>query len=798
MNFTTPVGPHDEGSKIFNAFFQDADAGFLGVDERTPPQWLAQGYAAAARNKRFRMGRAQDRGGIVICRWGKGDGTVPFDEVYGAGLYGSPGGTNTIKWILIAADGGVWKTRPGNVATPVPLPAGIELEKSSFSQFVQCMNVMILLRGQGLPALAMSDIDIGFLPITQTAAGIAAGTTPIPHSQFGGYIGNRLALITGRDFLAVSDINDYTSYQAVTETFQINQGDSDRLVAFALFNGSQVVCLKENSVYLVNGVSGTNLAGASGPFQLTDEYGCTAPFSVAVRGTNVFWVCQHGVASATLTELNQTQAANQMLSDPLTKTWARVNQLYVGGACSTVWKSRLYVGVPLDDAQLVSYNPLPFTTGLNPYSDAQYVQFYTLTPGKTYYFQPNAINTDVYSVDPLLTNVDQYTQAAGPFVAQAGVIFVSGGRNEAGDWIYPARIYPVSNGNTGVMVYDFIANAWCGTDEGPGTCPVAWVRYTYNADELLLAVCADGFIRQWDVGSEQSARCEDEIYLRQAPGYMDILVSKLPVPGDVISLDGLTALTVTAAAVNTADTWGCQTLALAQQNLWSDGVFGMDPNLGAASWAFGSRSSVPSMPLAGGARFTLGPSAPVLTRNGQPFSGLGPYLFADIFQGWLIQSTPVQSSLTTRAYSCLDHDGKRFISLLALGATWHPRYSITTLVNGANQTTEYVADAVKDRTLYDVQDLAPYDLSNAHGDHAAAKRLDYSVCLDEGAAGGAAMNLDAGPVNPDLAQDTLERLAVDEKGLWMQVRFDNSSGTHEVRAMLMEVMKADRESGAHV
>ena len=174
MNLQTPSGQHDERSLVYNTFFQDIDSGFLGVDERTPVFNLPSGVVASAKNKRFRNGRATDRAGIALCRWLKGDGTTPFNEIYGGVIYSDP--TGLVEWILIAADGGVWKTRPGNVATRVPLPPGILLTAESFAQFVQCMNVVVLLRGPNYAPLALANLDAGFQQILQTPAGIAANT----------------------------------------------------------------------------------------------------------------------------------------------------------------------------------------------------------------------------------------------------------------------------------------------------------------------------------------------------------------------------------------------------------------------------------------------------------------------------------------------------------------------------------------------------------------------------------------------------------------------------------------------
>lgn len=690
MNFQKPIGPHDERSLLFNSYFQQADPGFTGVDERTPPQLLPPGYCASAKNKRFRAGRATDRGGIAICRWMKGDGTVPFTEVYCWANYSSPGAGNTAKWIIIAADGGIWKTRPNTVATPVPLPQGIVLTNATAIQFVQGMNVLILMRGPDNEELSMPDIDTGFQTIAQTQAGIDAGTTPIPPSSFGAYVLNRVVVVTGRDFIAASDIGDYTSYQEVTETFQINQGDADSLVAFAVFNQNQLVCLKSNSVYLVQGLSG-NLDNATGPFFLTDEYGCVAPRSVVTRGTNVYWLSQAGIATVQLTELNQTQATTEMLTDQIPITFARINNLFVGNACAEIWNNRLYMAVALDD----------------------------------------------------------------------------------------------STTNNGVLVFDFLNQAWCGSDEAAGVISVVqFLRFTWNGTEQLLALCADGYIRQWEVGFE------DEIVQPIAAPYFDMLINTAPPIGTTLQLGSGVLVTAVNNPVDTGTQWGCDNDTDAEANF----IAGFLSN----GWLTGS--AITASAIEGGIRFQNVSAGNIKVNGASATGNIGFAWIDDFTQASLITVTPVQSQMITRAFNCLDIDQKRFLSLLTICATWNPSYTITTAVNGANQTTAYVTNVTKDPTQYDNFGTAPYDLSNVNGDASAAKRLDYSVCADDLGVFGAAINLDAGDgtgVNLDQTQDTIERLTVDEKGFWQQLQFNNATGTHEVKLLLMEAIPADRDDGSH-
>jgi len=352
-------------------------------------------------------------------------------------------------------------------------------------------------------------------------------------------------------------------------------------------------------------------------------------------------------------------------------------------------------------------------------------------------------------------------------------------------------------------------------------CPVQFLKYMINGQEALLALCADGWIRQWEPGSINGLpQCfEDEINAI-APNYVDFVWNNLPVAGTTIRFGtgGLSkTITAVAANQNTATTWGIGSPpnpVTAFNNLRSDGSYGFAPSLGAGAWGMGQWTPAQ---IDQGFRVTSTPGQTTCPfwLNGVEASGNLGWCYIDSFgltpsgkgQASCPQTTPVQSQFTSRAFSCLDRDGKRYIGLLTAAATWAPEYSLSTIVNGANQTTQYLPTAsegalgvTKDRTLYDVQDKPPYVISNGNGDAAAPKRLDYSVIPDDLAAGsqGAAIYLDPQGVNLDQTQDTVERIDVDERGYWMQVQFKNYTGTHEVKAILMEILRGDRESGAHV
>lgn len=164
MNYTKPYGPRDEASGV------EGDLSFLGVEERWPIQSLPDGYVSGARNTRFRNGRAASRGGITLLPWMKDNGLVPFTEVYGGGVFRDPTSTGTSlgeEWILIAADGGIWRTGENRVALEVPMNTAVPLTQETFRKFVQGNGAILLVRGLDTDCLICTDLDEGFKPIAQ-------------------------------------------------------------------------------------------------------------------------------------------------------------------------------------------------------------------------------------------------------------------------------------------------------------------------------------------------------------------------------------------------------------------------------------------------------------------------------------------------------------------------------------------------------------------------------------------------------------------------------------------------------
>lgn len=162
------------------------DVAFIGVNSRLAPDQLGPGLLADGQNLRLRTGQPETRPGVVKPGWlnvtrpGVDSTIRPVQSFYGVGNFQDPNGQ---EWVLIAADGEVFRCKPGNARFALALPAGVRILSTSVP--VQAFNRVYLFRGRHLAPLLLSDLNTGFVDLlphwnsaaTYQAAILATGVT---------------------------------------------------------------------------------------------------------------------------------------------------------------------------------------------------------------------------------------------------------------------------------------------------------------------------------------------------------------------------------------------------------------------------------------------------------------------------------------------------------------------------------------------------------------------------------------------------------------------------------------------
>lgn len=769
MNLQTPQGPLDA------ALLPEGDEQFIGVDERHQPGDLPAGMVSYAKGFRFRDGRAKARYGAPILRCGKTDGQTPFTSVLGVARFSDP--TDRNEWLIIAAEGGVWRTAPNNVALPVPLPAGVTLDSTSFTMLVQCMDVILLLRGLNYPPLVCVDLDAGFKVVDPVTHG--DGSQPIPNATYGLYFQNRLFLVTANDEVAVSLALDYTRYQAAIDAFRISQGDNEDLVAMQPLGLGTLVMFKSSTTLIVTGIVG-DLSGATLD-TITKQYGCAAPFSVVPWGPDLYWWSEQGVVSVQQTALNQLQGRTERLTDPMARTLARINPQYVNriqGAMDPVTGNMVWA-VPLDEARLYGPNVVPAnaTYSLDSEGALHSYQLTGLTAGQQYSWTQSG-QTDH------ITNGSELLYGSVLFTAQGTSINIWPNRSQVGTFpvLDTVQLLQAEGVLNGVLVYDTANKAWAGCDEGPALLVKQWVNVTVQGRQRLAFLTPDGWVRLWEEGFE------DELLQAVPVPYVDVLVLIAGIPA-TIQVNSGTAVTYNImASFNSSTVWAGGGIS---------GDFFTRSYLNLSSGYIGAQWSAPNTTpyrIEGGVRFvaTNGVLPSVVT------TGTAPFL--DAHSGNEIQSVPVPQELITRGYKMQTLDRKRYLELVGSLNTWRPNFTLSVIVDGVAAETTYAPGVTRSNTSYDVHGKPDWSPNNVNLDHGQRGRQDYSVSCDLSDATGNLTQLGVlvgGGVglNVDQHQEMTQRVSVSEQGSRMQLHFVNTSGRLEIQSVLAGAIEGEQESG---
>lgn len=563
MNLTTPAGPRDDASTLVG------DRVFLGVDERRPPNQLPEGYVSQAKNLRFRRGKAEPRRGVKICRWMKEDGTTPFNEVYGACVFADPNQAG--DWIIIAADGGVWKTRPNMAATEVPLPATVSLTRETFSMFVPCTDagesVLVLLRGDDHDPLVCTNIDLGFTAVpsvTQTLSSLTSSSTTATATKAAhGYETGQIIVIAGATQTEYN--GEYEITVTGTDTFTYTFAGSGTTPAtgtitarrsgrrdmpasrFGVNTGNRLLLIEDR-----DGVAASDLLAYHDFLTLQNEFRINTGQSDRLQriqpliGNRLLMFKEQSVlevqnAGSDLAEaIGPLDVTNKYgLAAPLACVRNGANCYWLTGE-PAIASLKLTELNETQDTDLRLSDALSQTFGrINPlYLDRVVMEVWD---GKLYcalplddpripdratvpftvvdgYWQATLTPGVLYEwdeggTDSTLTVGSAVYDASGRFIATNA----TGRTNVAGEYDYTGSLRAVQPTCNGIAVYDFINQAWCGVDEADDVYAVkAFLKTAYQGRQRLFAIGSDGVLRLLEEGFDDEVYDEEGDIVAQA------------------------------------------------------------------------------------------------------------------------------------------------------------------------------------------------------------------------------------------------------------------------------------------
>ena len=189
-------------------------------------------------------------------------------------------------------------------------------------------------------------VEITSSAITGTIKKSSASGANVPAGREGLYFQNRLLLLYGPDYLAVSDVLDPLHYSPILNEFKLNTGANDAVVALYPFNATTLIVFKERSILAVE-----NLYGDLSTTRLTEvtrEFGCVSQASIASTGSDIVFLSQRGVISLKQTEFGISQSVVLPLSDPIQNVIEEIDQANWGKSCAAYYNNRYILSVPVE------------------------------------------------------------------------------------------------------------------------------------------------------------------------------------------------------------------------------------------------------------------------------------------------------------------------------------------------------------------------------------------------------------------------------------------------------------------
>lgn len=325
-----------QNSEVDNAPAVDGDTAWTGVNAKLAPDKLAPGMASAATNKLFGSGAAETRGGTLTPVAHRSGAVLLF----GSGIYSDPNG---VEWIAQVAAGVIHLTRDGSSRRTVTIPGTV----TTPTDIVQAFNVLLAFRGEAVVPWSWSGSNLsGFAAISQTTSG--SYTSPIPNAVTAELMNNRLIVPAGRDQLAVSELLDYTRYDAALSDFNVNSGSDDRLVRAFPFTDNTLLVFKDQSIHLISNLYGNLSEIRLDP--LNGELGCSARKSVAMVGGDAFFLSATGVFRIQQVIQGRLQSGAVPVSDPIEPIIQRITSRHISTSVAAVLGRYYYLAVPIDGA----------------------------------------------------------------------------------------------------------------------------------------------------------------------------------------------------------------------------------------------------------------------------------------------------------------------------------------------------------------------------------------------------------------------------------------------------------------
>jgi hypothetical protein len=174
------------------------------------------------------------------------------------------------------------------------------------------------------------------------------GFENIPSSNQATYYQNRLWVKNGKDKVSASDVLDFSTYDQLANSFNLNTGSSDYIVSTYPFGQNSLIVFKNKSIIALLGVQGS-LTDVTAT-EVTRQVGCIGINAVVSIGPDLAYVSDRNINLITLTSTNNAvQHKTLPLSSRIKKIMNRVNWQYGYKISMAFFDNKLFVSLPLDN-----------------------------------------------------------------------------------------------------------------------------------------------------------------------------------------------------------------------------------------------------------------------------------------------------------------------------------------------------------------------------------------------------------------------------------------------------------------
>lgn len=324
------------------------DASFAGIDQKTDdPADMQPGFVRFLQNARINNGSLVTRNGMFPV---SSFNNVSYGKIYGAGIFSDP---NSLEYLMIVVNNGVWALRVGQDPTFIGFSGGITINSSCL--ITQAFSTVQLWRGSTLNPLYWNGDFSG------TFGAIPAPISPeiqIPPSNTGTYAYNRVWIPWGKSNLAASNLGIFYQYDPIFGNLNVDSGRDDNLITTTPWLDNSLVCFKQQSLYSLQNVAGdlgaptppattVDLSGLPNLQPLIQGIGIVGKRAFCYVGTDIWFMSSQGVYSLTQKVQASPQVSSVPISDPLKTTIAMINWNASSGIVAATRKERVYFAVPL-------------------------------------------------------------------------------------------------------------------------------------------------------------------------------------------------------------------------------------------------------------------------------------------------------------------------------------------------------------------------------------------------------------------------------------------------------------------